>query len=166
MRRASALFITLFLAACDQPDFDWEELSTGEQAVLACHAAFRAADYWHQHGVSVACTPAPDVAVQTKAGPGTAYFRFHPEDVLSRPCRIPVQTIAGYAVRPDFAVFTQSTTGMTDDHAFCWLSWVAAHELGHVLGYQHDQSELMNKSLITRIQRDCSWPPPHHESTQ
>jgi hypothetical protein len=144
MARFTPALAALSLACSSPPEtWDWD---ASDQAVLACEVWSAAAEYWASRGeaIDVTCTAEPRVELSTGQEAWLVETAAEGGERTSRTScgDLPLDdALAGCGgPRRDAFVTLHGAEWLSQDDAVCKLTWVAAHELGHVLGYQHSDS--------------------------
>jgi hypothetical protein len=146
------------LAACSDLGFQPAE---ADLPMLACEVWSAAAEYWTARGevVDVTCTDEPRVELSTGQDAWLV------ETAVEGGERLGLATCGGVIFdrhvsgcggpRNGAFVTLDSARGLPEEEASCLLTWVATHELGHVLGHSHAEGGVMTLG----VPPTCEWPP-------
>jgi hypothetical protein len=157
------LLIACALAGCSGHPVSWHEADLGDPALssLACEAWSAAAEFWSRqrsspvpapvagaavtrHETRATCTAGSVVEVWTGERTFEGWLTWTAEEGMARlghEADFPLDDVDGCASVPRGDAFIQlHGLDPLDPGTSCRLAWLAAHELGHQLGYDHDDA--------------------------
>jgi len=157
MKRALLLWIFLQTAGCSE-QWDWDAMSADDRETASCYVATEAADAWSEHGhpVTAECTGSSTVLIYVEGWYTELQFVDHEIDcggVAANGC-----TWNGDEPRIEIAANSRTWVGADPNDVRSGLTWVAAHEIGHLLGFDHPEAPRVMSSRSLAQAMAADWP--------